>query len=213
MNPILTFLICRSGAAPWDSRTPHGPAAHRFASALVRIILFLILADVASGAAPASGMSGAPPASGNPVSAAAASTAALSRLIRLIGPDYKKGTELPDTFFNPFKVEATLEMALQKRGAVVTEQGIADAVGRKGVSGIIYAASASLSQVIIGDQVFRVGDELDFPDGEGGTMAPLVAGASVILRGVDPKDLVFDFTAEGESARRSTFSLRNFWAP
>jgi hypothetical protein len=44
-------------------------------------------------------------------------------------------------------------------------------------------------------------------------MAPLVAGASVILRGVDPKDLVFDFTAEGESARRSTFSLRNFWAP
>ena len=202
MNPILTFLACHSGAASWESRTPHGPAARRLASALVRIILFLILADAASGA---------PPASGAP--ALAASSAALARLISLIGPDYKKGAELPDTFFNPFKVEATMELALQKRSAAVTEQGIAEAVGRKGVSGIIYAGNAGLSQVIIGDQVFRVGDELDFPDGEGGAMTPLVGGASVILREVDPKDLVFDFTAEGESARRSTFSLRNFWAP
>lgn len=204
MNPILTFLACRSGAASWGSRTPHGPAAHRLASAAVRIILFLILADVASGAAPASG---AP--AGSPANA----SAALARLINLIGPDYKKAMELPDTFFNPFKVEATMEASLQKRSAAVTEQGVAEAVGRKGVSGLIYAANAGLSQVIIGDQVFRVGDELDFPDGEGGAMTPLVAGASVILREVDPKDLVFDYTAEGESARRSTFSLRNFWAP
>ena len=210
MNPILTFLACHSGAASWGFRRPHGPAAHRLASALVRIILFIILADVATGAAPSSG---APAASGTAPSALAAGSAALARLISLIGPDYKKGAELPDTFFNPFKVEATMELALQRKGAVVTEQGIADAVGRKGVSGIIYSDNAGLSQVIIGDQVFRVGDELNFPDGEGGAMAPLVAGASVILREVDPKDLVFDYTAEGESARRSTFSLRNFWAP
>ncbi len=204
MNAIKSFLAGCPGIGPSGHGTHPGPAPHPIVQAVIRIILFLILADAASGAAPPSG-----PIAGSP----AIGTAALARLISQIGPDYKKAAELPDTFFNPFKVEATMEMTLQKRGAQVTEQGVADAVGRKGVSGIIYAANAGLSQVIIGDQVFRVGDELSFPEGDGGAMTALVAGASVILREVGAKNLVFDFTAEGESARRSTFSLRNFWAP
>lgn len=204
MNPIKPFPAPWRAAGPSQGGMPPVPAAHRPALAVVRLVLFLILADAASGSAPV-------PAAGP--AAAANGTAALAKLMNLIGPDYKKAEDLPDTFFNPFKVEATMEMTLQKRSAAVTEQGVAEAVGRKGVSGIIYADNPGLSQVIIGDQVFRVGDELSFPDGEGGAMAPLVAGATVILREVGAKNLVFDFTAEGESARRSSLSLRSFWAP
>jgi hypothetical protein len=166
--------------------------------------LFLVLAGLALGASPSAG-----PA----ISGPASPSAELAKLINLIGPDYKKAQELPDTFFNPFKIEATMELSLQKRSATVTEQSVAEAVGRKGVSGVLFSANAGMSQVIIGDQVFRVGDELNFPDGEGGAMVSLVAGANVVLREVNAKDLVFEFTAEGESARRSTFSLRNFWRP
>jgi hypothetical protein len=136
----------------------------------------------------------------------------LAKLIPLITPDYKKAQELPDTFFNPFKVEATMELSGQKRAGTVTEQSVADAVGHKGVSGIIFAPEPGMNQVIIGDQVFRVGDELNFPD-DGGAMAPLLSGASVILREVDGKNLVFEFTAEGGISRRSTFSLGNFLRP
>jgi hypothetical protein len=150
----------------------------------------------------------APPAAGK-----APGAADLSRLFERIGPDYKKAQELPDTFFNPFKVEATLELSMQKRGAAVTEQSIAEAVGRRGVSGLLYSTQAGMNQVIIGDQVFRVGDELSFPEGDSGAAAPLLPGASVILREIGDRSLVFDFTAEVESSRRSTFSLRSFWRP
>jgi hypothetical protein len=139
--------------------------------------------------------------------------AAFSKLASLIGTDYKKPSELPDTFFNPFKVEATSESMLQKKGAAVTEQSVAEAVGRRGVSGILFGSKGGLNQVIIGDQVFHVGDELTFPEGDAGASAPLVPGASVILREIGEKNLVFDFSAEGESGRRSTYSLRNFWRP
>jgi hypothetical protein len=167
-------------------------------------ISFLILAGIAFGAAPS-----APPASG----AAAGGNAALAKLIPLITPDYKKAQELPDSFFNPFKVEATIELTDQRKAAAVTEQSVADAVGRKGVSGVIFAPEAGMNQVIIGDQVFRIGDELNFPDAEGGAMAPLLAGATVVLREVDAKNLVLEFTAEGAPPRRSTFSLLTFLRP
>jgi hypothetical protein len=167
-------------------------------------ILSFVSASLAFGAAPSAGTANAGPAGSSPE---------LARLISQIGADYKKARELSDTFFNPFKIEATMDMSLQKRSATVTEQSVAEAVGRKGVSGVLYGANAGMNQVIIGDQVFRIGDELAFPDGEGGAMTPLVAGASVVLREVGEKSLSFDFTTEGESARRSTFSLRNFWRP
>jgi hypothetical protein len=167
-------------------------------------IAFLILAALAFGAAPSAGPATAGPEIGN---------AALAKLIPLITPDYKKNQELPDSFFNPFKVEATLELSDQKKAATVTEQSVADAIGRKGVSGVIFAPQPDMNEVIIGDQVFRVGDELDFPDGDAGAMGPLLAGANVFLREVDGKSLVLEFTAEGGTPHRSTFSLGTFLRP
>ena len=179
--------------------SPAGPAAGWFGPAFRTALLFLLPAGLVFGAAP--------PAS------PALSSAELAKLISLIGPDYKKAQELPDTFFNPFKIETTVEFSGQKKSSAVTEQAVAEAVGRKGVSGVIYAANIGMSQVIIGDQVFRVGDELDFPDGESGASVPLISGANVVLREVSATNLVFDFSSEGEAAHRSTFSLRNFWRP
>lgn len=165
-----------------------------------KALLFLVLAGAAV-AAPSAGPGPGPDG------------AALARSFALLGPDYKKPRDVPDMFFNPFKIEPSFELSAQKRGAAVSEQGVADAVGRRGVSGIVYAADAGMNQVIIGDQVFRIGDELTFPDGSGGQPVPLVAGASVVLREVGRNTLVFDFAADGEAAHRSSFSLQGFWKP
>lgn len=131
--------------------------------------------------------------------------------LSLIGPDYKRPIEVPDSFFNPFKVEATLELGDQRRGAAISEQSVAAAVLERGISGIILDGDPSRSQAIIGDQVFAVGDELAFPQGD--SLVPLLAGASVTLRAVGERSLQVEFTAEGEGARRAVVSLKNFWRP
>jgi len=179
-------------------------AGTRRRTALKWAVLLLILVGAAAGAAPSAGQGAGKPAG---------ETVPWTRLFALVGPDYKKAREIPDLFFNPFKVEATTELSMQKKGAAVSEQSVAEAVGRRGVSGIVYAANAGASRVIIGDQVFRIGDELSFSDGASEAAVPLVPGASVILREVRRDSLVFDFAAEGESARRSTLPLRTFWRP
>jgi len=143
---------------------------------------------------------------------AAGPAAAAPGLYSLIGPDYKKPVEVPDTLFNPFKVEMSNDLN-QRKGAVVTDQSVAAAVTHRGISGVVYAADGQMSQVIIGDQVFRIGDELSFPEAEGGALAPLVAGASVTLREVNAQSLVLEYSAEGEKARRAVVSLRAFWRP
>ena len=66
-------------------------------------------------------------------------------------------------------------------------------------------------RVIIGDQVFAVGDELGFPDGEKPGLAPLLAGSTVILREADAHHLVLEVSAEGEVPRRVNFPLVDFW--
>jgi hypothetical protein len=131
-------------------------------------------------------------------------------LFSLIGPDYKKPQEVPDTLFNPFKVEASNEL-MQRRGAAVTDQSVASAVVHRGVSGVVYGGDGRANQVIIGDQVFRIGDELTFPSAEGSS--PLLPGASVTLREVNRNSLVFDYATEGEGSRRAIVSLRSFWRP
>lgn len=135
-------------------------------------------------------------------------------LFSLIGGDYKKPQEVPENFFNPFKVQLAGGAALQKKANVLTNESVSEAVGRRGVSGLIYAEPATMSRVIIGDQVFGVGDELAFPDGDKGGTAPLVPGANVVLRDVGAENLRLDVTPEGgEATREVNFPLRNFWRP
>ena len=153
----------------------------------------------------------APPAF--PPGRAAAPGGALPGLFALIGPDYKKPIDVPESFFNPFKVEATSELLQQRKGAAVTEQSVAAAVARRGISGLVYAPDGRSDQVIIGDQVFRIGEELTFPEGDGGGLAALVSGATVTLREVNSGSLIFDFAAEGELPHRAVVSLRSFWRP
>ncbi len=74
---------------------------------------------------------------------------------------------------------------------------------------------AGANKVIIGDQVFGVGEELSFPtkDTAKDEPDPLVAGASVVLLEVKPESLTVEITAEGEPPRRLAYPLRNFWRP
>jgi hypothetical protein len=129
-----------------------------------------------------------------------------------LGADYKKPQVLPETFFNPFKVHAEPGPA-KKDGPGVTADAVADAVGLRRVSGIVYSPAAGTNRAIIGDQVFGVGDELSFPDEDKPGLVPLVPGNTVVLREVDAQHLAFDVAAEGEAPRHVIFSLHSFWAP
>ena len=136
-------------------------------------------------------------------------------LFALVGRDYKKPLEVPDGFFNPFKIDTTSELVTQQKmaGVTVTNDAVTEAVERLGVSGIVYGqGTAGAARVIIGDQVFRIGDTLEFPDAKGG-MNPLIPGANVTLREVAANTLVFDFASETEPARRASFPLHTFWRP
>ena len=120
---------------------------------------------------------------------------------------------MPDNFFNPFKIQATGSAAPRKASAAITNELVSEAVGHRGVSGLVYGTPAATSHVIIGDQVFGIGDELVFPDGDTGKDIPLVAGAAVVLREIGAQDLALDLTPEGEATRRINFPLRAFWRP
>jgi hypothetical protein len=132
----------------------------------------------------------------------------------LVGTDYKKPQELSDSFFNPFKIQASIGSGAQrKEGAAVSNDTITDAVGKRGVSGILYASKSERNRVIIGDEVFGVGDELGFPNADSDAVSPLVPGATVVLRSVASASLTFDVTPDGEPARRVVYPLRAFWRP
>jgi hypothetical protein len=132
----------------------------------------------------------------------------------LVGIDYKKPQELSDAFFNPFKIQASIGSGSQKKdGAAVTNDTITDALGKRGVSGILYAPQGDRNRVIVGDQVFGIGDEITFPNADSDALSPLVPGASVVLRTVTSGSLGLDVTPDGEPARRIAYPLRAFWRP
>jgi hypothetical protein len=137
------------------------------------------------------------------------------RLFSNLGTDFKKPQVLPETFFNPFKAQAP-ESALQKQeSASVTNEAVAAAISHRGISGLVYAAAGRANKVIIGDQVFGIGEELTFPtkDTAKDEPDPLVAGASIVLLEVKPESLTVEITPEGEPPRRLAYPLRTFWRP
>ena len=133
-------------------------------------------------------------------------------LHRLSAPDYKKPQVLPDTFFNPFKVQAEAGPA-KKDGPGVAAESVAAAITLRHVTGIAYAPTGGVNRAIIGDEVFGIGDEVSFADSDKPGLTPLLPGNTVVLREVDAGHLAFDVGAEGETPRRVSFSLRNFWTP
>ncbi|MGH7996465.1 MAG: hypothetical protein ACREFX_08950 [Opitutaceae bacterium] len=156
----------------------------------------------------------ASPALARPVKAAPKAAPAVPSQYALIGNNYRDVEVLPETFFDPFKIRATSQFPLDKTADVrVTNQTILDAVAQRGVSGILYGPDTKDNRVIIGDQVFGIGDELTFLNEAKGSDAPLVLGATVVLRSVKKENLSFDVTFDGESAHPLEFPLRTFWRP
>ena len=161
----------------------------------MRILLATLLAALAAG--PVRGGAGAPPP---------------DRSFDAFGPGYKEPRVLPESFFNPFRVRAEAGAA-KRDGPGATAEAVTDAISLRGVSGIVYAPGTGADRVIIGDQVFGLGDELAFPSPDKPGLAPLVAGTTVVLREVDPGHLALDISAEGETPRRVSFPLKAFLAP
>lgn len=128
------------------------------------------------------------------------------------GPAFKQPQVLPDSFFNPFKVQ-TEASAAKKDGPGVAAESVAEAVTLRRVTGIAYAPAGGASRAIIGDEVFGIGDEVSFPDPDKPGLTPLVPGNTVVLREVDAHHLAFDVGAEGETPHRVIYSLRTFWSP
>jgi hypothetical protein len=132
----------------------------------------------------------------------------------LITDDYRKPAVLAESIFNPFKVQvATLPGGGHKDAGSITNDSLADAVGRHHVTGLLLAADAAGNRVIIGDQVFSIGDPVEFDEPGKEAPAPLVAGAVVVLRAVKKDSLSFDVGLEGENAHRVDLPLRDFWRP
>jgi len=130
-----------------------------------------------------------------------------------ISPDYKTPQELPESFFNPFKIQAILDAALAGRDVpAVSNDAVLVALGHRGVSGLLYSGPTGRNRVIIGDAVFSVGDELTFASDKGDD-TPLVNGATVVLRALRANSLLLEVTPIGESARPLNYSLRAFWRP
>jgi hypothetical protein len=175
-----------------------------------RVAIGLVLLNLAE-AAPTSS-SGLSPRAAGAFPAAILATADENRF-NSVQTDYKKPQELSEAFFNPFKVHATVQELQKKGSAAITNETVIDAVAGRGISGMLFAAKPTLNRVIIGDQVFSVGEELTFPDPEKGGQAPLLAGANVILRRVRSDSLELDVSTETEPARRVNFPMRSFWRP
>jgi hypothetical protein len=135
-------------------------------------------------------------------------------MFSLIGDSYKKPRDVPDTFFNPFKIQAGGGPGAQKKeGTAATPEGVATAISQRGITGIVYGPDGgAASSVIIGDEVFAMGDELSFPDDKG-AYAPMVAGATVVLRAVNADSLALDITSDSEGVRHVTVPLRDFLKP
>ncbi|HVW21056.1 MAG TPA: hypothetical protein VHC86_07550 [Opitutaceae bacterium] len=132
----------------------------------------------------------------------------------LIGDDYKRAQVLPDSAFNPFKIQAATTLAgSRKEGAPATPESIADAVEHRRVTGVLLADVPADNRVIIGDTVFGVGDPLEFFDKDKGAAVPLAAGMTVVLREVRRDALGLDVGQDGESPHRVDFPLRTFWRP
>jgi hypothetical protein len=132
----------------------------------------------------------------------------------LIGEDYKKAAVLPDTVFNPFKIQAAELPGGNKRDTVgATNESILAAVEHHRVSGVLLATDTASNRVIIGDEVFGVGDTLEFFEPDKGEAVPLVMGANVVLREIKRDSLALDVGLEGETPHRIDFLLRSFWRP
>ena len=130
-----------------------------------------------------------------------------------VGVDYKTPQVLTETFFNPFHVQASADAMQKKEGAAVTDEAVTAAIGVRGVSGVLFGARPGSSRIIVGDQVFSIGDELTFPDADKGGVLPLVKGASVVLRRVSRDSMGLDISPETEPTRRMNIPLRDFWHP
>ena len=137
------------------------------------------------------------------------------RVYGSVGTDYKKAQVLTDGFFNPFKAQAPESILQKQESASVTNEAVVAAISHRAISGLIYATAGETDKVIIGDQVFSIGDELEFPskDATQDGPVPLVSGASIVLRAVKAQSLTFEITPEGETSRQLVFPLRGFWRP
>ncbi len=140
----------------------------------------------------------------------AAADAELSHF-SLVSPDYKRPVDVPQSFFNPFKIQVVTD-ADARRDVAVTNEVVTAALAAKGLSGLLYASQPALNRVILGDDIFSVGDELQFSS-DTGTPLPLVTGATVVLRRVESDKLTLEVTPAGEAARTLTYPLRAFWRP
>jgi len=129
----------------------------------------------------------------------------------LIGDNYKHARELPPTLFNPFKSQSNNAALARKETASVTNEAISDALTTRGVSGIVISPDAQADRVVMGDEVFGVGDELSFPSPKHSNFDPLITGASVLLSAIRQENLEFEVRVEGEPPRHLTFPLRSFW--
>jgi hypothetical protein len=132
-----------------------------------------------------------------------------------VGDNYKKAAVLEESTFNPFKIQSATGVPGfgRKDTPAASNEMVAEAVAHRRITGVLLAANPADNRVIIGDEVFGVGDTVEFFDRDKGANVPLAAGASVTIHEIRQNSLLLDIGLDGESPRRLDFPLRDFWRP
>lgn len=123
---------------------------------------------------------------------------------------YKEPAQVPPNFFNPFKIQAMTDAHSRHDVLAVNNDAIVAALTLKGLSGFVCNSGAEPGRAILGDEVFSTGDEITFATAKTGE-APVVPGASVVLKEVTADHLVFEVTPSGEGPRDVNLAVRQFW--
>ncbi|HKB92261.1 MAG TPA: hypothetical protein VKC60_17220 [Opitutaceae bacterium] len=125
---------------------------------------------------------------------------------------------LPDAFYeriyDPFQFRTTNRTPIvdkegEKIAPALKLEDIAVLLGKRGVQGVVYPEREAGSAVIIGDTLFRIGDELVFPIDD--KVKPLTPQARIFLRRIRKQSLDLEVQPTTGPNQTVVYSLSTFW--
>jgi hypothetical protein len=120
---------------------------------------------------------------------------------------------LDENFYNPFKLTARQAALPLSAQSTLTNEQIAQLLRQRKIQGLIFGADGMTGKrVIIGDEVFAVGDEIAFYNDDY-ILTHLSSAGIVRLIKITRESLEFDISVSGQPSRRMDYSLSAFFAP
>jgi hypothetical protein len=120
---------------------------------------------------------------------------------------------LGENFYNPFKLTARQAALPLSALSTLTNEQIAQLLGERKVQGLIFGADGVTGKrVIIGDELFTVGDEIAFYNNDC-VLTRLSSAGIIHLVKITRESLEFEISVNGQPSRRVDYSLSSFFTP